>query len=190
MAVFAFGDDEQIKRFIADEENLTGVALWEDNAAIEKRFDVKFKRYCDPAKDGDCDHHKSLEACVEAEGYYVIFNSPFQANFETADGVSFQAWKPAMPCVKKQIRDMQTTMIGKSKREIIALFEKPNEHINNSNLIHSYISNYWDEWNERYKINITRWDAVSFMFKNDRVVAYDIFKGGEPSPDSYIKKDK
>jgi hypothetical protein len=30
---------------------------------------------------------------------------------------------------------MQTTMIGKSKMEIIALFEKPEEHIYNSNLI-------------------------------------------------------
>jgi hypothetical protein len=38
LVVYAFGDDEQIKRFIANEENLTGFEFLEDNKAIEKKI--------------------------------------------------------------------------------------------------------------------------------------------------------
>ncbi|MDR2151312.1 MAG: hypothetical protein LBO72_00675 [Helicobacteraceae bacterium] len=188
LTVFAFGDDEQIKRFVANEENLTGVALWEDNAAIEKRFGVKFKRYCDPIKDGDCDHHP-LTACIETDGYYIVFISYLQSNFETVDGIRFQRSRPKKECVKSSIREIKTTMIGKPRTEIFNIFGKASyEGIYENGYL--YDTKSVIEWSKRYKIDIIKWESVDLEIKNDRVVAYGIFKGGEPSPDSYIKKDK
>jgi hypothetical protein len=73
-------------------------------------------------------------------------------------------------------------MLGKTEKDIIAAFGKPKEHIEKSDIIiYYYDANYWDEWNERYQIYITRWDYIWFTISEDRVIAYGVFRGGEPS---------
>jgi hypothetical protein len=173
----AFCGDEQIKRFIANEENLTGFEFLEDNKAIEKRFGVKFKRYCDPIKDGDCDHH-TIHACLELNGYYMIFASYLQSDFKDIEALCIQLANPKMLCKKSAIRDIKTTFLGKTNKEVIEIVGEATSKYS-ENKESTYLFTSPRNLSDNYQNQITLWHHIEFYFKNDKAISYCVSKNLE-----------
>jgi hypothetical protein len=194
LITFAFGDNK-ITQFVENEAILTSITMWEARKEISERFGAKFTRSCDPS--GEACSAFPLMACVENNGLYIVFWSDLTSNFEEINTIIFRLDKPIIPCVSKGIRDTQTTMIGKTAKEIIAQFDKPKneapcfasvggEYVHSSDsgeklssICYRYETDLWQEWSAKYKTNITRYDIIEFEFNDGLVASYRIHKGAE-----------
>lgn len=191
----AICEDNKITQFIENEAKLMNLTMWEARTEVAKRFGVKFIRSCDPSSEA-CSAFP-LMACIKTNDFHIILWSDLTGSFEEINTIIFRLDKPTMPCVNQKIRDIKTTMIGKTREEIVAQFGKPKhempcsaeddgEYIYSPNskeklysICYQYETGLWQEWSEQYQTNITRCDIIEFEFKNDRVISYSVHKGGE-----------